>query len=367
MRNRILITLGVLLLLGLFLRFGLHITMARSDLHISAAAEPLACIGGERVGEFCRNGTLPLIGTFPVTNSLVMTLFVDALLLGLCVFASTRLKLVPTGFQNMLETVIEGFYNFARSIDPKNIAKFFALPATIFIFFLIANVAALVPGIGSIGNCVVKVEKATPATEGQATTNASGDASPAAETKPATEPSAFSGLPGYCGEKNFIIPWLRAPAADLNVTFAFSLVAMFLVEFFGFQALGWGYLTKFFNFKEGPLGFIVGLLELISEFSRIISFAFRMFGNIFGGEVILVVMSYLFAYLLPLPFYGFELFVALIQAFIFAVLTLIFFSVAVIGHGGHEEHAADDHGGGVQQLESDVGRAVTTERSRATA
>ena len=365
MRNRILIALGLLLLLGLVLRFGFGITMARSDLHISAAAEPLACIGGERIGEFCRNGTLPIIGTFPVTNSLVMTLLVDAALIGLCIFASTRLKLIPTGFQNVLETIIEGFYNFARGIDPKNITKFFALPATIFMFFLIANVTALVPGVGSIGTCVAKVEESNAATEGEATTNATGDASPEAQTKPETSTSAFSRLPFYCDEKSFIIPWLRAPAADLNVTFAFSLVAMFLVEFFGFQALGLGYLTKFFNFKEGVLGFFVGLLELISEFSRIISFAFRMFGNIFGGEVILVVMSYLFAYLLPLPFYGFELFVALIQAFIFAVLTLIFFSVAVIAHGGHDDDGHGDHGG-VQQIESDVGRAVTTERSRAT-
>lgn len=360
MRNRILITLGVLLVVGLGLYF-LGLRMARSDLHISAAAEPLTCIGGDRVGEHCRNGTIPLIGTFPITNSLLMTLLVDAILLGLAAFAATSLKLIPTGFQNALEAVIEGFYNFARGIDPKNIAKFFALPATIFLFFLVANVGALIPGVGSIGNCVNKVEETT---GGEASTEGTSNT---AEAK-TSSPTIFSNWALQCSEKQALIPWLRAPAADLNVTFAFSLVAMFMVEFFGFQALGLGYLTKFFNFREGFLGFIVGILELISEFSRIISFAFRIFGNIFGGEVILVVMSYLFPYLLPLPFYGFELFVALIQAFIFSVLTLIFFSVAVIAHGGHEEEGHGDHGN-VQQIESDVSRTTTAvpQGSRTTA
>ena len=122
------------------------------------------------------------------------------------------------------------------------------------------------------------------------------------------------------------------------MTVAIALIAVFMIEVFGFQALGLGYLTKFFNFREGFMGFFVGLLELISEFVRIVAFAFRLFGNIFAGEVVLVVMSYLFAYLLPLPFYGLELFVAFIQAVIFSVLTLVFMSLAVQAHGGHDEH-----------------------------
>ena len=115
-----------------------------------------------------------------------------------------------------------------------------------------------------------------------------------------------------------------------------------MIEFFGVQALGLSYFTRFFNLKEGGLGFFVSLIELISEISRIISFAFRIFGNIFGGEVILIVMSFLLGYVLPLPFYGFELFVAFIQAVIFAVLTLVFMSIAVVAHGGHEEHGPSE-------------------------
>lgn len=310
--------------------FALGFRMTKADLHISAAAEPLACIGGERVGEFCSPGTI-----LPFTNALLMTILVDLVLVALIFFGVRNAQLIPRGLQNIIEVVVEGFYNFALGVDRKNIAKFFPLPATIFLFFLLANLLALTPGVGSIGNCVVE-EHAPAAT----TVEGQGEAAEAAAGHGADEaagPTLFAGWPGHCGEGNFIIPWLRAPAADLNVTLAFSLVAVFMVEFWGFQALGLGYLGKFFNFREGALTAMVGIMELISEVMRLIAFAFRIFGNIFGGEVVLVVMAFLFPYLLPLPFYGLEVFVAFIQAVIFSVLTLIFASLAVQAHG-HDEH-----------------------------
>jgi F-type H+-transporting ATPase subunit a len=314
MRNRLVWIVLALLVVGIVLHYGLGIKMSREDIHISARAEPLACIGGERVGEACSPGTI-----LPITNALVMTVLVDLLLLLVIIFGARNMQLVPRGFQNVVETVVEGFYNFALGIDRRNVSKFFPLPATIFIFFLVANMLGLIPGVGSIGICVPAAPEAA--------------AAPAAASS-----SVLSGLPGYCGAGNILIPWLRAPAADLNVTFAFALVAVFMIEFFGVQALGLSYFTRFFNLREGALGFFVSLIELISEISRIISFAFRIFGNIFGGEVILIVMSFLLGYVLPLPFYGFELFVAFIQAVIFAVLTLVFMSIAVVAHGGHEDH-----------------------------
>jgi F-type H+-transporting ATPase subunit a len=316
MRNRLVWILLALLVGGIVLHYGLGIKMSREDIHISARAEPLACIGGERVGEACSPGTI-----LPITNALVTTVLVDLLLLLVIIFGARNMQLVPRGFQNVVETVVEGFYDFALGIDRRNVSKFFPLPATIFIFFLVANMLGLIPGVGSIGICVPAAHEAEAA-------------APAAASS-----SVLSGLPGYCGAGNILIPWLRAPAADLNVTFAFALVAVFMIEFFGVQALGWSYFTRFFNLKEGALGFFVSLIELISEISRIISFAFRIFGNIFGGEVILIVMSFLLGYVLPLPFYGFELFVAFIQAVIFAVLTLVFMSIAVVAHGGHEDHS----------------------------
>jgi F-type H+-transporting ATPase subunit a len=227
------------------------------------------------------------------------------------------MQLIPRGFQNIVELMVEGFYNFAQSVDRKNVAKFFPLCASIFFFVLYSNYFALVPGVGSIGVC--RVEHAA---EG------------AAHIPPSP---TFANFPGYCPDGK-VIPALRAPSSDLNVTLAWALAAVFMIELFGFQALGVGYLTKFFNFREGVMGFLVGLLELISEFVRIIAFSFRLFGNIFAGEVVLGVMAYLFAYLLPLPFYGLELFVAFMQAFIFSVLTLVFMSLATISHGGHDEH-----------------------------
>jgi F-type H+-transporting ATPase subunit a len=313
MRNRLLWIFVGLAALGAVL-YILGIRLTKADLAISAAAEPIWCLGGQLEGEHCASG-------FPITNSLLMTALVDVLLLLTIIFGARNMQLIPRGFQNIVEGMVEGFYNFALSVDRKNVAKFFPMCATIFFFVLYANVFALIPGLSSIGVCV-----AAHAEEGAS-----------AATKAVSPSPFFAALPGYC-ENGKVVPFLRAPSADLNVTLAFALWAVVLVEVFGFQALGVGYLTKFFNFREGAMGALVGLLELISEFVRIIAFAFRLFGNIFAGEVILVVMAFLFPYLLPLPFYGLELFVAFMQAFIFSVLTLVFMSIATIAHGGHDEH-----------------------------
>ena len=312
MRNRLLTILGVSLVIGIVFYF-LGIKLTKADLAISAAAEPIGCLGGVIDGEHCSAGTI-----LPITNSLIMTVIVDLLLLLTIIFGARNMQLIPRGFQNIVELMVEGFYNFAQSVDRKNVAKFFPLCASIFFFVLYSNYFALVPGVGSIGVC--RVEHAA---EG---------------AKAHVSPSpTFASFPGYCADGK-VIPALRAPSSDLNVTLAWALASVFMIELFGFQALGLSYLTKFFNFREGAMGFFVGLLELISEFVRIIAFSFRLFGNIFAGEVVLGVMAYLFAYMLPLPFYGLELFVAFMQAFIFSVLTLVFMSLATISHSGHDEH-----------------------------
>jgi F-type H+-transporting ATPase subunit a len=312
--------LGVSLLIGIVFYY-FKIKLTRADLAISAAAEPIFCLGGAVEGEHCASG-------FPITNSLIMTVVIDLLLLATIVFGVRNMQLIPRGFQNFVELMVEGFYNFSQSVDRKNIAKFFPLCASIFFFLLYSNYFALVPGVGSIGVCRVEHAAATESTTAEGAQQAEGTGAPSA---------TFAGLPGYC-EGGHVVPFLRAPSADLNVTLAWAIVAVIMVEVFGFQALGLNYLTKFFNFREGAMGFFVGILELISEIVRIIAFAFRLFGNIFAGEVVLVVMAFLFPYLLPLPFYGLELFVAFMQAFVFSVLTLVFMSLATIAHGGHDEH-----------------------------
>jgi F-type H+-transporting ATPase subunit a len=315
MRNRLLwIFIGIAVVGAILYYFGIKLT----KLDISVRGEALWCPGGTQEGKFCSADTV-----FPFTNSVLMTIVVDLLLAATIIFGVRNMQLIPQGFQNIVEYMVEAFYNFAQGVDRKNIAKFFPLCGTIFFFVLYSNIFALVPGVGSIGGCVHPVETHT-----------------ASETAP---PPAFAeSLPGSCGEGLEVVPALRSPSADLNVTVAIALWAVIAVEVFGFQALGVGYLTKFFNFREGFMGAFVGILELISEFVRIVAFAFRLFGNIFAGEVVLVVMAYLFPYLLPLPFYGLELFVAFIQAVIFSVLTLVFMSLAVQAHGGHDEHGHEE-------------------------
>jgi len=135
-----------------------------------------------------------------------------------------------------------------------------------------------------------------------------------------------------------LIPFLRSANTDVNMTLAMAIVAMIMVHYWGFSILGaFGHAGKFINFREGPIGFFVGILELISEIARVISFTFRLFGNIFAGEVLLMAMGFLLPLIGIIPFLGLELFVGLIQAFIFAMLTLVFASMASVSHGG-EEH-----------------------------
>jgi len=143
-----------------------------------------------------------------------------------------------------------------------------------------------------------------------------------------------------------VTSFVRAAATDLNLTVALALLAVVAVQVYGVWELGPDYFQKFINLRAlgnvakkpgGLMDFIVGFLEIISEFSRILSFAFRLFGNIFGGQVLLFVMAFLVATMLPVIFYAFELFVGLIQAFVFAMLTLAFSAGAMAGHGD-EQH-----------------------------
>jgi len=317
MRNRVLTVTGVLLVLGIVLYI---IGIRSTKLHISVAAEPVVCLGGVRATlETCASG-------FPITNSLITTVIVLIIFLIVILTGTRAMQMIPRGFQNTLEVLVEAFYNFAQSIDRRNVAKFFPFCASAFFFMLVSNITGLIPGVGSIGVCVPTAKEAA-------------IVAPITDVTLAEEPAGaadfFASWPLACEKGTTLAPFLRAPTADLNMTLAWALASVALIQFFGFQALGIGYLTKFFNFREGFMMALVGILELISEFVRIIAFAFRLFGNIFAGEVILVVMAFLFPYLLPAPFYAFELFVAFIQALIFAVLSLVFMSLATEAHGGH--------------------------------
>jgi F-type H+-transporting ATPase subunit a len=233
------------------------------------------------------------IGSFPVTNTLVVTLGVSLIIIIASVILKSRVRLIPKGFQNIVESVLEALLNLADSVtqDRKQSKKFFPLVATIFIFVILSNWVEVVPGLGTIGLREVH--------EG----------------------------------KNILVPFLRSGSADLNFTLALAIVSVMAAQILGIAAIGVGkYAGKFFvsPFKSPyVVGTFVGLLEILSEVAKLISFSFRLFGNIFAGEVLLMVMLFLVPYLVPLPFLFLELFVGFVQALVFSMLTLVFLKMAV--------------------------------------
>ncbi len=260
------------------------------------------------------------------TNGLLTTLLVDLVIILLAVFAVFRMKEVPGAWQNIVEMLIEGMWNLTQSIaghGSANSRKFFPWVMTIFIFVLISNYIGLLPGFGSIGVWHSATGENHALVElGNQVAMAGGDA--IAATAPAEE-----------GAEVFV-PLFRSPSADLNMTGALALISVFMTQFYGVQALGVGYFSKFFKnpFKDA-MGAVVGFFELIAEISKIISFSFRLFGNIFAGEVVLLVMAFLVTFLLPSVFYGLELFIGFIQALVFMLLTLAFFTMATVSHDDH--------------------------------
>ena len=241
-------------------------------LQISLAAEPVAHIGG-----------------FPITNSLLATWLAMAVLFIFSWLSTRNLTLIPSGLQTAAELLVGGLHDFFKTVTgEKYLNAFFPLVASIFIFVITANWMGLLPGFSTIG--------------------------------------FFHGTE--------FTPLLRAATADLNMTVALAIVAVLAIQYFGFKMSGFHYSSRFFNFKS-PIMFYVGILELVSEFSKIISFAFRLFGNIFAGEVLLAVIAFLMPFIVPLPFLTMELFVGFIQALVFSMLTAVFLNVAVT-HG--EEH-----------------------------
>jgi F-type H+-transporting ATPase subunit a len=232
------------------------------------------------------------IGSLPVTNATLLAFIVLVLLTVLSITLRNKLKMVPGTMQNIAETVLEGGLSMMDSVlgNRKASEKYLPLVFTIFLFVLFSNWLGLVPGVGSI----------------------------------------------MVGHGADAVPLLRSPASDINFTLALALIAVTMVNFFGVAAMGLRErFSVFFNFSS-PLKFFVGILELISEFARIISFTFRLFGNVFAGEVLLAIMALLVPYLVPLPFMFLEIFVGFIQAFIFGMLTLVFVSLAITPHEGEE-------------------------------
>ena len=309
---------------------------------------------------------LTILG-FPITNSFLATLVADLTVLLVGLLAVRGMKEVPEGLQNIFETVYEIFDNMVSDIAGRdNGRRWLPMFMTILLFLLVANWWELVPGVDSVG-IIEPLEKSYVETGGSVRTgSAKGaflglpsilvpeggrpialsteqqdavlhDAEQAeAQGEEYHGPQEGAGSGGYT-----LLPFLRTATTDLNLPFALALISVGLSQIIGLRKLRGRYVRRFFlpvfTGNKGIDGF-VGLLELISEFAKIISLSFRLFGNLFAGAVLLFVMPFLVAFLLPLPFYALEVFVGFMQAFVFAILTVIFFEQATHSHAGDEHH-----------------------------
>ncbi len=268
----------------------------------------------------------------PISNSIFTSLIVSFFLIGFAIFFRSRFKATdrPSALQNFVEMVVEALYNFVYSIteNHKKSALFFPIISTFFLFIILNNYVGLLPGVGPI---LVEEQHLSAANLAPDQVMASEEAVVGSDVD---QPLVGELLEKAENEHPKLVPIFRAATADLNTTLALAIISVFLTQFFGVYHLGLAYFKKFLDFSS-PIAFFVGILETILEFAKVISFAFRLFGNIFAGEVLLIVMTYLVAILVPAPFYALELFVGFIQALVFSMLTLIFFNLATKGH--HEE------------------------------
>jgi F-type H+-transporting ATPase subunit a len=254
-----------------------------SGLHITLASERLWSVFG-----------------LPLTNTIVTTWLVMGILLVLGYLVKRHASLVPGKLQNMFEMFFEYLLGMMeQTLGSRKLAlRYFPLIATIFLFILAAN--------------------------------------------------WFDFLPIYetvlVGHEDGHAALFHPINADLNTTLALAIISFFVIELSGILTLGvLKYGSKFVNFRGGAMGFIVGLLELIGNLARLISFSFRLFGAIFAGHVLLMVVGTFVPLFLPVPLMAFEAFIGLLQAAIFAILTLAFIKLAIDEPHGSEAHG-ESHG-----------------------
>lgn len=257
------------------------------------------------------------IGPLQITNSNLTMLIVMIAIAVFFIVSTRKLSTIPGRRQALVEFTIESLMNFTTSTsgNPRLARKIFPLIVTLFVFILCANYSGLLPGVGSI---YVKKDVPVPASVSVA------QLTPAErQTEDIIQKS--DGKFYYHDEK---VPIFRSPNADLNMTLAMALIVTVLVQYYGIQANGAGYFREFKN----PMA-------IIELFSRVLSLSLRLFGNIFGGEVLVTVMYALTFVLVPTLFLFLELFFGFIQALVFVVLTIIFISLAATEHeGGHGAH-----------------------------
>src|ERR1700684_3189081 len=232
----------------------------------------------------------------PITNTLVTSWAVIVVLLIVSIWIGSNLKLTPGRFQLLFEWLVEFIYDYvAETLESRELARiFFPYLATIFLFVFASNLLEFLTGVGSVG---------------------------------------------FFGSAGVFTPLFRSVNTDLNVTLMLAIVSFFTIEVTGIVVIGaWKYAGKFINVTHGPIAFVVGIIELFSEIARIISFSFRLFGNIFAGEGLILVGTYFIPFIGPVPIMAFEIFVGFVQAAIFSLLTLFFIKIAIMEPHGAEAH-----------------------------
>jgi len=298
---------------------------------------------------------LKILGVY-FSNTMLATLIADVILIALAIKTSRFLKagnLVPSGVYNVFEALFEFLWSSVEGATGKWAKRVIPLVATIFFLIFTANMIKLIPGFESIGYLEQPPKGAAFAPVplfhlGSATVYA---LDPAHEVVYETD-AVEGGHAAEAGDGHHelctacqVIPFLRGSATDLNFTIALAVIAVFMTQVYGVMALGPGYFTKFFQLGKlvnggifGLIDFGVGFLELILEFAKILSFSFRLFGNIFAGALLLSIVGALIPVVIPPGLYLFEIFFGAIQAYVFYLLATMFISMAVVSHAG------GDHG-----------------------
>jgi len=307
----------ILLLLIILSVIGVNI-IAPVQPHIQVAAETLSA---EPLF------TLPVLGDFYLTNTILAMLLMDIVIILIALGvrnAAKKNELAPGGIGGAFEMLIEMLYNLTQNTAGKFAPKIFPWFATILIVVLFANLLKLIPGFETVG----LLHHAEHGYETQALGG-----------------NWYTVLNQEKEGGSMVTPFLRGVSTDLNFTLALALISVFMTQVIGIQAQGFRYFGKFVNvstmFKKPFFGFmdlLVGLLELISEFSKILSFTFWLFGNMFAGMVLLALIGVMIPVFMPSMIMMFELFIGLIQAFVFGMLTMVFMAQATQGHGAEEEH-----------------------------
>lgn len=265
------------------------------------------------------------IGDFPVTNTILATIAVDIVLVLFVIIVTRKITLIPNKFQNAVEMLISYFYDMTKGMAGTRTMAIFPWVMTFFIFIVFSNFLGLLPGIGSIGITPKAHESSISKTETAHEETVKEDPHEAVTAKEAKEEP-----------KEHLVSLLRPATSDFNATLALAVISLIATHALSIRFTGLSdYLSRYFVLN--PIMLFVGLLELVSEFIKIFSLSFRLFGNIYAGEVVLATISGLFAFLAPLPFLLLESIVAIVQALVFSMLTLVFMSMLTQKHHG-EEH-----------------------------